>query len=82
MAPLRDDPEYRPKWEKRRAVIFGTLILDAVVLLFVFVCWAFLSLEVNAPLATVVVSTILRDTAIVASYVFGATWEDIRLWQS
>lgn len=82
MAPLKHDAEYRPTWKKRRAVIFGTLILDAVLLVFVFVGWGFLSLEVSTALATIVVSQILRGTAIIASYVFGATWEDIRLWRS
>lgn len=80
--PLTGDPEYRPVWKNRRRVIFGTLILDALVVAAVVVGWFFYGLDISTPFSVVLTAIVARDTAIIASYVFGATWEDIRLWRS
>lgn len=74
------DPEYRPIWKNRRRVIFGSLIMDCVFIFMVLVGW-FLGFEVNASVAAIASALIVKDLAIIASYVFGATWEDINLWK-
>lgn len=78
--PNRDDPEYRPKWENRRRVIFGTLIFDALVIVALLAGWYY-GLADHAFISVIAGAVILRSTAIIASYVWGAAWEDIRLWQ-
>ena len=70
--------EYRPVWKNRRRVIFGTLLLDAAVLIAVLVGW-FKGLDINAAFSAVIVALVARDTAIIGAYVFSATWEDIKI---
>lgn len=74
------DPQYQPTWKNRRRTIFGSLIFDAVLCLAVIGGWLF-GLEVGTGVATIVSALIVKDLAIIASYVFGAAWEDISLWK-
>jgi hypothetical protein len=67
------DPEFRPKWENRRKVIFGTLVYCAAML----PPLAFLGEGEVAE--TVAMGLVLLAAGTIGSYVFGASWEYVRL---
>lgn len=74
------DPEYRPVWENRRKVIFGSLFFCALVEI-VLIATAWAGVESSALLVTIAGGNRLMATAVVGSYVWGAAWEDISLWR-
>jgi len=74
------DPELRPTWENRRKVIFGTLIFCSLVEIALIVGW-YLGVESSPMVVTIAGGNRLTAVAVVGSYVFNATWEDIRLWK-
>lgn len=75
-----EDPEFRPSWANRRRTIFGALIFCAATLAALLVGW-FMGIDGNATTVTIAGGVIFCATAVIASYVFNATWEDIRLWK-
>ena len=75
------DPEYRPKWQNRRKVIFGSLLFSAFIITACTAGWLFYELEINAPLSAVLVSLVGMSTVIISVYVFNARIEDISLAQ-
>lgn len=74
------DQQYKPTWTNRRRTIFGSLVFDALIVAAVITGWLF-GIEVNASVAAIVSALVVKDLAIIASYVFGAAWEDIQLWK-
>lgn len=73
-------PEYRPSWKNRRWVIFKSLYFCAAVEV-VLLATAFVGIESSPLLVTIAGGNRAMATAIIGSYVFGAVWEDIRLWK-
>lgn len=75
-----NDPQYKPTLTNRRRVIFSSLIFSALVEV-VLILTAFVGVESSNLLVTISGGNRLMATAIIASYVFGAAWEDISLWK-
>jgi hypothetical protein len=74
------DSEYRPVWENRRKVIFGSLYFCALVEIML-LAMAWFGVESSAMLVTIAGANKFLATAVIGSYVWGATWEDISLWK-
>lgn len=68
------DEEYRPKWENRRRVLFATLTFCASVILYILLAGE--DTRINE---TIVSYAFMTGGACVASYVFGAAWENIKI---
>lgn len=66
------DPEFRPKWENRRKVIFANLLFSAAVI-------AYMTLfgEDTRLSETIVQFAFINAMGTVGSYAFSATWEDV-----
>lgn len=69
--PIKD-PEFKPKWENRRKVIFLTLIFCAFCILYVM----FKGDDTRVNETIITFSYLLAGTTI-GSYVFGVVWQDI-----
>lgn len=67
-----------PSWKYRRLIIFSTLVLDAVLLVCIVGGWLF-GVGDSTVAQIVAGGIIARSMAIVGSYVFGATWQDINI---
>jgi hypothetical protein len=74
------DPQYKPTWVNRRRTIFGALWFCAAVEV-VLLLTAFVGVESSPLLVTIAGGNRLMAMAVIASYVWGATWEDISLWK-
>ena len=68
----------KPSWKHRRRLIYGTIVLDAVVLLALVVGWL-KGLSGDTVMAVVAAGVFIRSLFILAAYVFGAVVEDISL---
>lgn len=68
---MNNDPEFRPKWENRQAIIFSTLIFCAVVVLYVMINGEDTRLN-----ETITIGAFALAGGVIGSYVFGAVWED------
>lgn len=77
---VEQGPAYKPSWKNRRWVIFKSLYFCAAVEV-VLLSTAFFGIESSALLVTIAGGNRAMATAIIASYVFGAAWEDISLWK-
>jgi len=67
------DEEYKPKWQNRQKVIFGTLFFCALVVIYLLIFG-----EGNSELhQTIAMWAFLLSGAVIGSYVFGAAWEDV-----
>lgn len=73
-------PEWleKPKWFYRRCIIFGTLSLDALILIACVTGWFFNKPE-SQVMSVIAGGVIARSTAVIGSYVFQASWEDVSL---
>lgn len=71
-------PIPKPSWKHRRRLIYGTIILDAVVLLALVVGWL-QGLAGDTVMAVVAAGVFIRSLFLLAAYVFGAVVEDISL---
>lgn len=69
-----EDSNYSPTWKNRRRVIFLTLIFCAVC-----VSYIMIKGEDNEVNKVIVMWSFLLSGGTIGSYVFGATWESIRL---
>ena len=65
------DPEFRPKWENRKRVIFLSLIFCAFCILYVMLTGEDTKLN-----ETIVTMSFIAAISIIGSYVFGAAWDD------
>ena len=72
MSEITKDPEYRPKWENRRIVIFGTLVFCSCIIGALTVFGKDTELSRDIAFYSFVLAGF--DIAI---YVFGATWDDL-----
>lgn len=71
-------PFPKPSWKHRRRLIYGTLILDALVIVAATIGW--LMAIPSSTVATVLVSgAYISSLFILSAYVFGAVVEDISL---
>jgi len=68
------DGEYRPKWENRRRVLFTTLTFCAGVILYILLAGE--DTRINETIASY---AFMIGGGVIASYIFGATWQDIGL---
>jgi len=66
------DEEYKPKWENRQKVIFGSLIFCACIIVFLLI-WGNDS-RLHETIAT---WAFILSGMVIGSYVFGAAWEDV-----
>jgi len=66
------DEEYKPKWENRQKVIFGTLFFCALVITYLLIWGKDTSLH-----ETIATWSYILSGAVIGSYVFGAAWEDV-----
>ena len=66
----------KPSWKYRRRVIFGTLIFNAAIVLYVLMRWDSTSLA-----ETAILSAFGLAGAIIASYIGGAAYEDGNLYK-
>lgn len=70
----RHDPEFRPKWENRRNMIWGTWLLHVVGIAYLIVAGEDTALHQNA---LYVLSANLVIT--MGWYIFGSAWDDSNL---
>ncbi len=68
----------QPSWFYRRILIYSTLGLDAAILIAIIIGW-FLNLKENVAIQIIAGGILFRSMAILGSYVFNATWQDINL---
>lgn len=68
----------KPKWFYRRIIIFSTLTLDAAILVAIVIGWLLGKAESNT-MQWIAGGVIARSMAVVGSYVFQASWEDINV---
>lgn len=71
---MTDDKAYKPTWENRRRTIFATLLFCAGVIIYL-TGWGE-DTRLNETIAEF--AFILAGTT-AGSYIFGATWESVRL---
>lgn len=65
----------KPSWKMRRRAVFGTLVFSMGVVLYVAIRWD------STPLAeTLVLGSFGLIGAVVAAYIGGASYEDVRLY--
>jgi hypothetical protein len=65
-----------PSWRMRRRAVFGSLIFGMIVIVYVMVRWD------DTPLAeTLVLASFGLIGAVVAAYIGGAAYEDVRLFK-
>ena len=67
----------KPSWKYRRRVIFGTLIFNAAIVVYVLFRWDSTSLA-----ETAILSAFGLAGAIIASYIGGAAYEDVNLYKN
>jgi multisubunit Na+/H+ antiporter MnhG subunit len=66
----------KPSWKLRRRAVFGSLIFCAAVVLFVVWRWDDTRLA-----ETLVISSFGLAGAVIASYIGGAAYEDVKLYK-
>ena len=66
-----------PSWTMRRRAVFGSLIFAGLVIVYVMARWDDTSLA-----ETLVLGAFGLIGAIVAAYIGGAAYEDVRLWRA
>ena len=66
----------KPSWKLRRRAVFGSLIFAGIVIVYVSVRWEDTSLA-----STLVLGAFGLIGAIVASYIGGAAYQDVRLFK-
>lgn len=66
------DEEYKPKWENRQKVIFGSLIFCACVVIYLLIFGEDTKLH-----ETIATWAFILAGGVIGTYVFGATWEDV-----
>jgi len=71
MDHLKQESEYKPKWENRRKVIFGNLILDCICILYIMIFGDDTKLN-----ETIVTFAFLNAFAVTSAYVFGSVVDD------
>lgn len=76
--PLIPDHVAKPSWKHRRIIIYGSLILDAAILIAIITGW-FLGLRGETVLEVIAGGVIARSTAVIGSYVFGAAFDDMNV---
>lgn len=67
----------QPPWRLRRRAIFGSMIFGAGILVYVMVRWDSTSLA-----ETLALGAFGLIGTVVAAYVGGAAYEDVRLWKT
>lgn len=77
-APLIPEHISKPSWKYRRIIIYGSLVLDALILIAILVGW-FLGLEDATVMQIIAGGVIARSTAVIGSYVFGAAFDDMNV---
>ena len=65
-----------PSWKLRRRAVFGSLIFGAAVIVYVMLRW-----DDTALAETLVLASFGLIGAVVAAYIGGAAYEDVRLWK-
>ena len=73
MAPKTD----QPPWTVHRRAIFGSMLFAGAIIVYVAVRWDDASLA-----ETLVLGSFSLIGAVVAAYIGGATYQDVRLWKS
>lgn len=75
-----DIPDHisKPSWIYRRTTVFTTLVFDAIALGAIIYGW-YKGLSDNVAIEIVAGGVITQSTAIIGSYVFGATFESINV---
>ena len=73
---MRMAKKNKPSWKFRRRAVFGSLVFAAAVVTYVLIRWDDTSLA-----QTAILSAFGLMGAIVASYIGGAVYEDVRLPQ-
>lgn len=66
------DPEFRPKWENRRRVIFATLAFCAGAIIYL-IGWG----EDTRLNETIAQFAWIAALSVIGAYVFGSAWEDV-----
>jgi hypothetical protein len=66
----------KPSWKLRRRAVFGSLIFCALVVLWVTIRWDDTRLA-----ETLVISSFGLAGAVIASYIGGAAYEDVKLYK-
>lgn len=67
----------KPSWKLRRRAVFGSLIFCGIVIVYVSIRWDDTSLA-----STLVLGAFGLIGAIVASYIGGAAYQDVRLFKT
>lgn len=84
MAGKAKKPDYQvenlaamPSWKFRRRAVFGSLIFAAVIISYI--TWR---LEDNGLSQTIVLGAFGLMGAIIAAYIGGATYQDVKIWNA
>lgn len=75
--PPRGHPA-NPSWKYRRIVIYSSLIFNIVIIGAVTIGW-FLGKTDSVVMQIVAGGSIAQSTAVIGSYVFGATFQDVNI---
>lgn len=67
-----------PSWRYRRIVIFSSLVFNIVAITSIIIGW-FLNKTDNTAIQIIAGGSIAQSTAVIGSYVFGATFQDINI---
>ena len=70
-------PQKGPSWKFRRRAVFGSLLFSVAVIIYVAIRWD----DTNIG-DTLALGAFGLMGAVVASYIGGAAYEDVRLWRS
>ena len=65
-----------PSWKFRRRAVFGSLIFSAIIIVYVAIRW-----DDTGIAETLALGGFGLIGAIVAAYIGGATYQDVKLWQ-